>query len=329
MTLTRSKLATGLCALWALSSPTQAQVFTDEALFLAATGPLAGESFECFETGDVSAADPLVTPAFSLSIAPVLASTVAPMNIQTSPNPNGPHATDGSHFVQCGATPSSNGQFDLTIQFAAPVESFGLTVTDFGEYSHLTGTLTATILGTPYTIASNPPLQPDGSERFWGLHAPGTPFSTVVIRKTTQGDGIGLDGFLHSDLGLPDHCTAAWTDLGFAKPGSLGPPQLSGSGSLASGSANVVTLSAALPLSSTYLVTGFAFLGAPLKGGVLVPTADLILALPTSVSGGMAAPFVMPPGVPPGFELFVQCWTLDPLPSFGLSASNGLRGVTP
>lgn len=329
MTTRMIPLVLALGCTFGLAQSSSAQVFTDRALFVAASGPLSGESFECFEAGSVSSADPLATPAFGMTIVPVLSSTLAPMNIQKAPNPSGPHATDGTHFVQCGATPSSNGQFDLTISFAAPVEEFGLTVTDFGEYVQLPGSLTATVLGVTHTIASNPPVQVDGSERFWGLRSPGAPFTTVVIRKSTQGDGIGLDDLLHSDLGLPDHCGAAWTDLGFAKAGTLGAPQLAGWGSLGPGSVGAIELSAAMPLSSAILVSGLSTLYAPIKGGTLVPYPDLLVTLPTGVSGALDVPFVFPVGVPSGVALSFQYWILDPVPSFGLSASNGLQGVTP
>lgn len=39
-------------------------------------------------------------------------------------------------------------------------------------------------------------------------------------------------------------------------------------------------------------------------------------------------PFVLPAGVPAGLPLYFQFWVQDPLATFGLSASNGLRGVT-
>lgn len=97
------------------------QVFTDQAAFIAASGPLGAESFECFPSGDMASSTPLETPVFVMTIQPVLSSALAPMNVQASPNPSGPHATDGTRFVQAGATPSINGQFDLTFNFASPV----------------------------------------------------------------------------------------------------------------------------------------------------------------------------------------------------------------
>ena len=319
-------LALAACAL--SLAPRAQQVFTDQALFIAASGPLSAESFECFPAAPTSSSAPIVAPAFTLTIAPWAPSTVAPMNVQAAPNPSGPHATDGTRFVQCGATPSTNGQFELTIAFAGPVQEFGLTVTDFGEYAQLPGTLSATVLGSTYTIAANPPAQPDGGERFWGLRAPGTPFTSVVLRKTTQGDGIGIDELLHTDLGLPDHCSATWADLGLGKAGSAGVPQLTAVGRLAAGSDNQLDLSGAKASATATLVFGLSQIDAPFKGGTLVPQPLLLVTLATGPAGTLLLPFVFPAGVPAGLPLYFQIWVQDPGASFGLSASNALRGVT-
>jgi len=96
------------------------------------------------------------------------------------------------------------------------------------------------VLGVTHVIASNPPALPDASERFWGIRTPGTPFTSVVLRKSTEGDGLGLDEVLHTDLGAPDHGAATWTDLGSALPGGAGTPHLSGIGRLSAGSSNAL-----------------------------------------------------------------------------------------
>jgi hypothetical protein len=313
-----------------LSLPAAAQqVFTDEALFVAASGPLAAESFECFEAGDVASFAPIETPAFVMTIMPAFGSSLAPMNVQAAPSASGPHATDGTRFVQAGATPSTNGQFALTFTFAAPVEEFAFTCTDFGEFASKPGQLTATILGVTYVIAANPPVQPDGGERFWGLRAPGTPFSSVVLSKSTEGDGIGLDEVLHSDLGLPDHCAATWTDLGFAKPGINGTPELTGLGRLEAGAISELDLTSAKPSASATLVFGLAQIDAPFKAGTLVPQPLLLVTLPTNAAGQTSLPFLMPAGVPGGLPLYFQFWMADAAATKGYSASNGLRGLTP
>jgi hypothetical protein len=78
------------------------------------------------------------------------------------------------------------------------------------------------------------------------------------------------------DLDLP------WTDLGFALPGSNGTPALSGLGPLTSGSSNQLDLVSAKPSATATLIFGLSQLGAPFKGGVLVPNPQLFIPLPTS-----------------------------------------------
>ncbi len=310
------------------AAPAQ-QIYTDETSFLVASGSLGVESFECFPAGDVASSAPIETPAFLMTIQPALGSTLAPMNVQAAPNPSGPHATDGTRFVQLGATAFTNGQFDLTITLAGPVEEFGFTYTDFGEYANLPGSLTATVLGVTHTLASNPPVQPNAVERFWGIRTPGTPFTSLVLRKSTQGDGMGIDEVYHSDLGVPNHCAATWTDLGFAKAGVNGPPLLTGLGRLNAGSNNQLDLTSAKPSSTATLIFGITQLNAPFKGGTLVPQPLLYLTLPTNALGATSLPFVFPAGVPAGLTLYFQFWMADPAASGpGFAASNGLRGLT-
>jgi len=119
-----------------------------------------------------------------------------------------------------------------------------------------------------------------------------------------------------------------WTDLGFAKPGSNGTPALSGLGPLTAASPNQIDLVSAQPSSTATLIVGFSQLGAPFKGGVLVPNPQLVITLTTSPSGTLTLPFIWPSNVPAGLPLYFQIWISDPGASLGLSASNGLRGVS-
>ncbi|GJM20218.1 MAG: hypothetical protein DHS20C15_01330 [Planctomycetota bacterium] len=109
-------------------------------------------------------------------------------------------------------------------------------------------------------------------------------------------------------------------------------PQLSGSGTLTPGSDNSLTLSDALPLTTTALLSGLGLEQLPFKGGVLVPTPDLLLnallALPVNAQGEQALSFAWPADVPTGTKLYLQHWVADPAGPFGFSASNGLELVT-
>jgi hypothetical protein len=120
----------------------------------------------------------------------------------------------------------------------------------------------------------------------------------------------------------------SWPELGFAKAGSFGPPHLTGAGSLVAGSSNLLGLTGASPATVATLVLGLVQLAAPFKGGTLVPAPALLLPLPTDAAGAAALPFTWPAGLPPGTEIFFQTWIPDAGASHGLSASNGLKGVS-
>lgn len=119
-----------------------------------------------------------------------------------------------------------------------------------------------------------------------------------------------------------------WVDVGSAKAGLTGLPVLTGTGDLSANSANQITLVNARPSSTANLVVGITTLGAPFKGGTMVPDPILVLALPTSAAGQTALPFTWPTGVPAGFPIWFQFWIEDAAASFGLAASNGLKGTS-
>jgi hypothetical protein len=139
--------------------------------------------------------------------------------------------------------------------------------------------------------------------------------------------GTSLDG---NGNGIPDECEGVWTDLGLGLAGSAGVPVFTGSGPLIVGLPVTLTLTGALPNSSSALFIGFSELGLPFKGGTLVPSPDVILqGLPTGPAGTLALTSNWPPGIPSGFTLYFQHWILDPAGPQNLAASNGLSGTTP
>ncbi|MFT7464746.1 MAG: hypothetical protein ACI9EF_003105 [Pseudohongiellaceae bacterium] len=121
-----------------------------------------------------------------------------------------------------------------------------------------------------------------------------------------------------------------WTDLGNGLAGSTGVPVLTGSGPLTAGSFNPIELSNTLPLTSTFFIAGFSALNAPLKGGILVPTPDILIAgIPTDATGGWSLSSAWPPGVPTGFLTYWQTWIPDAAGVVGFAATNGLSSQTP
>ena len=124
--------------------------------------------------------------------------------------------------------------------------------------------------------------------------------------------------------------SSAFDQLGGALSGSGSvDPTLVGFGPLTSGSQNSVLLKWVPQGVPAYLVTGFAVLDAPFKGGTMVPYPTLITPVVTG-SGAMGItilPFTLPT-VPPGFQFYMQYWIQDAGAVHGFSASNGLRGTT-
>jgi hypothetical protein len=119
-----------------------------------------------------------------------------------------------------------------------------------------------------------------------------------------------------------------WADLGLAKTGNSGMPHLAGSGPLTPGSSNQLLLSGAAPSAPARLVFGLSAILAPFKGGTLVPQPQLLLPLATSAAGAASLSFIWPASAPEGLSLFFQFWIQDAGATDGLSASNGLQGVS-
>lgn len=118
----------------------------------------------------------------------------------------------------------------------------------------------------------------------------------------------------------------AWSDLGFSKPGAFGHPKLVGSGSLAALSSNRIDLTSVAPSSVAILFAGATTLQAPLLGGMFVPNPQIALPLVTNTAGELTVPFSLPFSLPVANSLYFQYWIPDPAASYGVSASNAVKG---
>ncbi len=119
-----------------------------------------------------------------------------------------------------------------------------------------------------------------------------------------------------------------FTDLGNGLAGTSGEPVLELTGTLVGGTTIDLSLTNAAPASTAFFIVGTSAVFAPLKGGVLVPAADVVVGLGTG-AGTLAFGFVWPVGVPPGFQTWYQAWVQDAGGPSGFAASNGVVGTTP
>lgn len=182
--------------------------------------------------------------------------------------------------------------------------------------------------GVTYRMYLNPAI---------GSAEPGFPAATYSV-------GTGLPTYLSIDNGtgfttdeirvgttwgsvLPAE-VSPWTDLGFAKPGIAGAPHLVGSGPLTAGSSATITLTNARAASVANLVIGMNAIYAPFLGGVMVPEPTIIVPLVTDAAGSLQLQSNWPAGIPAGTPFRFQYWIQDPAAKFGLSASNGLQGIS-
>ena len=128
---------------------------------------------------------------------------------------------------------------------------------------------------------------------------------------------------------IPDSGFAYWTDLGQALGGALGPPHLAGQGLLHGGMPIELHLTNAAPHQPATLVIGISALNAPFKGGVMVPTPNLVLAAGLVGMGTLDLAGTWPNNLPPGVQLWMQLWIVDPTAPLGLSATNAVIAATP
>ncbi|GJM22820.1 MAG: hypothetical protein DHS20C15_27350 [Planctomycetota bacterium] len=122
---------------------------------------------------------------------------------------------------------------------------------------------------------------------------------------------------------------ANWLDLGNGLAGATGEPTLIGGGSLSAGKPSGLLLKGAAPLTPTTIVWGAAELGLPFKGGVMVPTLDILVhSVSTNGAGALQVGGPWPAGIPAGLHAYFQVWVHDVTGPAGFAASNAVRGTT-
>jgi hypothetical protein len=121
-----------------------------------------------------------------------------------------------------------------------------------------------------------------------------------------------------------------WHDLGHALAGAHGKPKQVGTGTAQPGTSVTVALHDAARLSPAVQFIGLGEGNVPFKGGVLVPTPDLVNhALKTDTHGDLILQLGWPAGFVSGQSLVLQTWIRDGAAPALWSASNALRVTTP
>ena len=113
-----------------------------------------------------------------------------------------------------------------------------------------------------------------------------------------------------------------WSFLGNALAGGLGDPFAHGTGTITAGSPYTLDLENARPNSTAYLVIGVAANYVPLRGGVLVPSTNIVAPVPTGPQGQISLPGSLPATLFPGVTFYLQFWVVDPTGPYGFAASN-------
>ena len=174
----------------------------------------------------------------------------------------------------------------------------------------------------------------DGSGGFGGaeLFMTGAQADGLVIGDF-DADGHADVASVHPGTGvhvLLGTSESGWCGLGGGLAGAHGIPQLKGTGTLAGGTPIGLSLTSALENTSAVLVLGFSELGAPFKGGVLVPQPQVLIAgLPTGPLGALSLSATMPPGLPSHLHLYVQDLVFDAAAPAGIAISTAVLGTTP
>ncbi len=120
-----------------------------------------------------------------------------------------------------------------------------------------------------------------------------------------------------------------WTDLGSGLAGGNEAPCLTGSGALAFQSTVAFELTNATPLATATFVVGTQAVNAPFKGGVLVPSPELLVAGVTDAAGALTLSGSVSLVLPSGLTMLAQTWLADSGAPHGYAASNAIMASVP
>ena len=106
-----------------------------------------------------------------------------------------------------------------------------------------------------------------------------------------------------------------------------GAPSLAGGGEPVPGQAWTLAVTNGRPLASSVFVFGGSQLGLPFKGGVLVPSPDVLVYVPLDGAGELTLGGTWPALIPTSIPIWIQTWVSDPAGPVGWTATNGLQTI--
>lgn len=188
-----------------------------------------------------------------------------------------------------------------------------------------------------------------GASVLWLMHGYGDGTfafgNSIYVGKLSDDVAIGdLDGDGRADIATSNTADDAvtllfntttplpgWNGAGGGLAGTAGKkPYLSGTGPLVGGGAVQLQLAFALPHAPATLVIGLQKVNAVFKGGLMMPSPDIVVSgLVVTHSGTLTLPGTWPAGLPAGFTCWMQMWVQDAGGPKGFAVSTGLSAQVP
>ena len=168
-------------------------------------------------------------------------------------------------------------------------------------------------------VANLNPLQTNGTGN---IDATGTDWNTTNPATIIS---LNYDFFKNSALAIVGISTPAAVDPIFdLAQGSelLGGPQLDATGSLVAGSPATIHLNGFEPQSTSLLVAGLGVSNTPFLDTTIVPSFQILTALPIPAGGSLTIPVNWPSGAPMGQKFVIQSLNAS------ASAANGVATVS-
>lgn len=230
--------------------------------------------------------------------------TVFPTDVYLHPGPENEHAiarwtapADGTYEVESLFEMRDDGAFDVDVHvIVAGTEVFG---------DLLTG-----------------PIQPTMSTVLVTLEAGDLVDHTVGLGLT---DAVEDATLVEVTIRRVD----VWDELIGGLAGASGEPSLHGEGALLGSAEIQLDVRGAAPSAPAWLIVGLVNASKPLKGGVLVPSPDVVFPFLTDPTGAASIPATWPPGVMSGTTFYWQAWIADAGGPAGFAATNALATTVP